>query len=443
MKRVHSAHAYSDERIERCFWTEAVPDKVLSRPALSGSLKADVAIIGAGFTGLSAALRLARSGVDVVVLDTRFPGWGASGRNGGFCCLGGSKLADAKLDRAYGKRARLDWRMAERRAVELVAALIAANGTDADTHSSGETALAHKPGRLASDHDIAACEENYGVTPKLLYGEDLKRNGLNGPFHGAMTIPLGFALHPRKFLLGLLRACEAAGTRVFGDSPVSGLHKVAGGYRLATACGEVNCTKVVLATNGYSSDDLPGWMAARYLPVQSSILVTRELSASELDDAGWTSRQMAYDTRKLLHYFRLMPDNRLLFGMRGGLLSTSRAEARSKGTIRRDFEAMFPAWREVETPYYWSGMVCLSPRLVPFCGPVHGMPDLFAGFAYHGNGVAMGTYCGAHLAERMLGNIDKHPLPEFVSRPPGRFPLGRWRNALMWPAYFLAGLADL
>jgi len=442
MRRIYPEHTYSDERIERCFWAEAVPNGQLQRPALDGAAKADVAIIGAGFTGLSAALHLARDGANVVVLESRFPGWGASGRNGGFCCLGGSKLEDKQIDRIHGKPARLAWRQAEKRAIEFVGALIKDHGIEADTHSVGETVLAHKPLSVEQDGEIATCYENYGVRPEMLSSDELKSHGLSGPFHGALNIPIGFALHPRKFLLGLLQAAEAAGAKVFGDTPVSKIEKVNGGYELTMGRGTVACDQVLLATNGYSSEDVPGWMAARYLPAQSSILVTRPLAQSELDAAGWTSRQMAYDSRRLLHYFRLMPDNRFLFGMRGGLRSTPGSEAKTKRAIRESFETMFPAWCNVDTPFYWSGLVCLSSNLTPFCGPVPGMPGLYAGFAYHGNGVAMGSYCGVQLALMMQGKASDHPLPDFTRQPLGRFPLGRFRRALMWPAYAVASLID-
>lgn len=443
MKRLFSEHAYSDDLIERCFWAEAVPDALLERPPLTASHKTDVAIIGAGFTGLSAALELARNGLDVTVLDARFPGWGASGRNGGFCCLGGSKLGDAQMDRLFGKPERLLWRLTEKRAIEHVAGFLQHRDIDAETHSVGETMMAHKASRARFDKAVAAAEENYGLQASVLGKEALARNGLSGPFQGALTIPSGFGLHPRKYVLGLLDAAEAEGAVVMGDTPVTKLEKTPNGYRLISGAGQLECERVIIATNGYSSDDLPDWMAGRYIPTQSSVIVTRPLEENEREAAGWTSRQMAYDTRNLLHYFRLMPDNRFLFGMRGGLRSTPRSEQRIQRAIRRDFERMFPAWRDVETPYYWSGMVCLAPALTPFCGPVEGMPGMFAAFGYHGNGVAMGSYCGAQLAQALLGQAPEHALPSFMKKPPKRFPLGRFRKALLWPTYAMAGLADL
>lgn len=443
MRRVFSDHAYEDGRIAGCHWAEAVPDAALERRAPEGRIKADIAIVGAGFTGLSAALHLAQAGASVAVLDARFPGWGASGRNGGFCCLGGSKLGDADIDRRAGKQARLDWRRAEVAAVELVGDLLARHGIEADTHSRGETRLAHSPGAARFESEMAACEENYGVTPEIIAKSDLAAQGFGGAFHGGLTTPIGFGLHPRKYAAGLLKAAEAAGAQVFGDAPVQRMTREGGTWRLSLPGGaELRAGNVILATNGYSSEDMPDWMAARYMPAQSSVIVTRPMSEAELAAQGWTSDQMAYDTRHLLHYFRLMPDRRFLFGMRGGLRSTPASEAGIRRLIRRDFEAMFPAWREVETPFYWSGMVCLARDMAPYCGPVPGMPGVFAGFAYHGNGVAMGSYTGALLADLILARETSRIFPEIMQKPPARFPFGRFRRALMLPAYAAFGLRD-
>ena len=435
MKRVFPDHAYSDDRIAGCYWAEDVPDTALQRRRPEGDLEADVAIIGGGFTGLSAALHLAEAGVRAVVLEAAFPGWGASGRNGGFCCLGGSKLDDAQIDRRHGKPARLEWRQTEKAAVELVGNLLQKHAIDADQHSRGETALAHRPSLAAFADEMTRCRENYGLTAEVIGKSELAAQGLNGPFHGALTIPVGFGLHPRKYLAGLLAAAEGAGATVFGHAPVQGIDRQGHRWRLRVPDRSVTADRVILATNGYSSEDVPDWMAGRYMPTQSSVIVTRPMSEAELAAQGWTSDQMAYDTRSLLHYFRLMPNRRFLFGMRGGLRSSQQSEASIRRLIRRDFERMFPGWRNVETPFFWTGMVCLSPALTPYCGPVTDMPGVFAGYAFHGNGVAMGTYTGTLLADLVQGKAPDRIFPGIIKMPPAKFPLGRFRRALMFPAY--------
>ena len=442
--RIFPDHAYGAAPLADCYWAHTVPDSALHRPRADGEISADVVVVGGGFTGLSAALHLAEGGADVVLLDAGFPGWGASGRNGGFCCLGGAKAGDAILRRQYGEDARRGWRRAEADAVALAAELIARHAIEADTHSHGETILAHNPKQMRHLRAAApGVARDYGVTPEILEDDALPAQGMAGPFRGGMTIPIGFALNPRKYVAGLLNAAERAGARVHGQSPVNSIDTHDRGLRLTTPDARIVAKRLILATNGYSSEDVPAWMAARYLPAQSNVLATRPLDQVELDAAGWTSRQMAYDTRKLLHYFRLMPDNRFLFGMRGGLQSGPAADARIARLARRHFETMFPAWSHVDTSHSWSGMVCFSARALPYCGPIPGLPGAYAGFAYHGNGVAMGGYTGALLADLAMDRPTRHPYPEVMRAPARRFPLGRMRRALMWPAYAIAGLSDI
>jgi glycine/D-amino acid oxidase-like deaminating enzyme len=439
MKRIYPDYTYSAAPRSACWWDEtcAVPQS----PALGSLAPVDVAIIGAGFTGLSAALHLAEAGVCVAVLDAEYVGWGASGRNGGFCCLGGSKLSKSAMTARYGVAAAREYLNAEKDAVDLVAQLLKRLDIDADTHSNGETQLAHRPRDMeALRKSVAVIEADYGIEPTLIEKRDLEQNGLRGDFHGALTTPVGFALNPRKYVVGLAQSARAAGAKIFGSSPVTKLTKTSSGWDMTTPHATLRAAQVIIGTNGYSSEDVPDWFSARYLPAQSNIIVTRPMTDAELAAQGWTSDQMCYDTRDLLHYFRLMPDRRFLFGMRGGLLASAAADAKSVQANRRDFEKMFPAWAHVETPNHWSGMVCLSRNLTPYVGPVPDMPGVFAGLAYHGNGVAMGTYSGKKLADLVQG---VQSVPAVMQKPMGRFPLGQMRRAIMFPAYAGFALKDL
>ena len=433
MKRIFPDYTYGPGPRDRCWW-----DKTCDLPGfdrLRGDVRCDVVIVGGGFTGVSAALHLAQAGMDVVVLEANRIGWGASGRNGGFCCLGGGIAPDAVLDQRFGRDGRLGWHKAERDAVDLVAHLIDTLDLDVDRHSEGETLLAHRARHVAALETAARqIEENHGVTARIDVPSDV---GMGGAFHGALTVPIGFALNPRKYLAGLVAAAHDAGARFFDNSAVTSLS--AGAAR--TAGGLVTADRVILATNGYSSEDVPDWMRARYMPTQSNVLVTRPLTANEQAAQGWTTAQMAYDTRNLLHYFRLMPDGRFLFGMRGGLLAGPRAEARARAMVERDFRRMFPAWRQVEVTHGWSGLVCLTRAFLPYVGPVPQMPGVLAGFAFHGNGVAMGTFAGACLASLAQDQVPD-ALPEAMRIPPPAFPLGRLRRALMPPVYAGFALAD-
>lgn len=441
MKRLFSDFAYGDGPRANCWWDASCD--VSARPALAEDGQTDVVIIGAGFTGLSAAYHLACAGVSVTVLDAQRIGWGASGRNGGFCCLGGSMASDAALDRRFGRVGRIAFRRTELAAINLVEGFIAEQGIAVDRHSQGETMLAHRPRDMAElEAHADSVSENYGVPYKLHDAGALADLGMAGAYHGGLTIEAGFGLNPLKYLAGLAQAAERAGARIYEKTAVTGMERKRDGWILEAGRHTLRADHVILATNGYSSEDVPDWLAGRYLPSQSNVIVTRPLSADELAAAGWTSDQMAYDTRHLLHYFRLMPDRRFLFGMRGGLLSGAAAEARAALLIRAEFERMFPAWRRVETPHGWSGLVCLARDMLPFVGPVPERDGLWAGLCYHGNGVAMGSYSGALLARLVQGQTPELSYPDAMRAPLRRFPLGRWRRALLPLAYGAYALAD-
>lgn len=427
MQHIYEPHAYEDGPRKGCFW--APPSDAY--PTLEGDAAGEFAVVGGGFTGLSAALELARRGADVTLLEAHAPGWGASGRNGGFCCFGGGALNEKAIARRYGQAAADEFFDVERRAVEFVAETLDAHGIDADTHSDGEVLLAHKPAAVKTLLAEAEYFGRYGIATRFIPPEALAQEGLAGPFHGGLHMSLGFALDPAKYVHGLARAARDAGADIRAQSPVTAIAREDGRFVLTTPKGRLTARRLIVATNGYSSEDVPGGLAGRYLPLQSNIIVTRPLSAEERAAAGWTTDLMAFDSRILLHYFRLLPDGRFLFGRRGALRAGPRDQAAMRRTVIAHFHAMFPAWRDIEVPHFWSGFVNLAYDRMPHVAPLDGWDGAWAAMAYHGNGVAMGSWAGRQVARAAL---DGAPVPAAMARPLPRFPLGRARRLLLAPA---------
>jgi len=440
VRQFYEAAAY-DPAWPASHWAEKAPLPALA--PLQGEARAEVAVIGAGYAGLNAALVLARDhGADVAVLEAAQPGWGASGRNGGFCCLGGAKLDDVAVVARHGMQGARDWRAYQRRAIAHVAGLLEAEGIEARQGPEGEALLAHSPSAFAAMRTAAEAEAAlHGTAPRLIPAGALAEQGLAGPgFFGAALGAEGFPLNPMRYVQGLERAAIATGARIYGQSPVRRLEAVQGGWRLTTPGGSLIAAKVLIAGNGYAPEDLQPWLSGRTLPVFSAILVTRPLTEAERSAQGFTSPLMAYDSRHLLHYFRHLPDGRFLFGMRGGLSARPRAEAATLARLRKHFEALFPAWKGAQTETAWSGLACLTGSLAPYVGPVPGAPGLFAAFGWHGNGVAAASLGGAEAARLIAGA--PATLPALLTTPPRRFPLPRLRKLALRAAYAGYALRD-
>lgn len=436
--RPHHPAAYDASGWPDSHWAATAQDGP-DCPPLHGDRRADVAVLGAGYAGLSAALHLAQAGRSVAVLDAAAPGWGASGRNGGFCCLGGAKLSAAAIRRRMGDSAAADFAAFQRAAVDRVAALLEGHGIEAEAGPRGELLLAHRPRADAALRAEAEAGSGAGLeywSPAALAERGLCANGM----HGALFTPHGFPLHPLKYARGLARAAQAAGAALHGQSPVTRLSRGDGLWRLTTPDGVLSSPQLLVATNGYSSDSLPPWLSGRFLPVFTAILVTRPLTEAEREAQGWTSQVMASDSRDLLHYFRLLPCGRFLFGMRGGLSAAPRGQAAIRQALRRHFAALFPAWSDVPEERLWSGLACLTGSLAPFVGPVPRYEGLHAAFGWHGNGVAAATEGGLRAAEVIAGQDDR--IPALLRRPPARLPLITLRFPLLRAAYAAMAVTD-
>ncbi len=437
-------HAFHFERAVDSYWEASADPLRVETPPLAAEETCKVAVIGAGFTGLSAARELAENGVDVRVLEAGHVGWGASGRNGGFACIGSHKLSYAKMIRSYGLDATRAYYANMRQSVELVRDNLSALGIDAWASGDGEVTLAHLPGRveeLRAEQDFLM--KTFGQKTEFLPKDELRARGLDGPgFHAGLKTPVGFGLHPLNYVRGLARGAARAGVNIHAHSQLIRWEEAADGHRLYTRDGLLKARKVIVATNGYTPEDVSTRHAGRLMPALSSILVTRPLIEEERRAQGWTSPLMAYDSRMLLHYFRLLPDGRFLFGGRGGTDASEGGEAAYRPVLTQAFHDLFPEWRAVEITHFWRGFVCLSHDLVPYVGALDEKETVWTAIAYHGNGVAMGSWSGRAVARLLMKKAAREEVSPVLTRRLSRFPLPAFRPLYLKGAYLWYGWQD-
>lgn len=418
------------------YWAATAGDEVSGAEPVRADIDTDLAIIGGGYTGLSAAYHLARDlGIKAHVLEANRIGWGCSGRNGGFASVGMGKEGYSGWVRRWGEaRARQVYEMS-RDAVRLVNEILEAESIDAERTPSGGLELAHKPDRMPGvEAHARAMNAAFGLDIKLLDRAALRQNYLDSQeAFGAALHPEGFALHAMRYARGLARAAMRQGAHLHGASPVTGWERDGSKHLLRTPGGTVRAKQVLIATNGYTGDRLNPWTAGRLLPVLSNIIVTRPLTEAERRSVFWRTHLKIYDTRNLVFYYRLLPDNRILFGARGGI-SDSEAEHRyRKAWLERRLRAMFPPLAGVETEYFWYGWVCAAYDKNPHIGTTDD-PTVHYALAYIGVGVALATLAGKLVARRMAGDraVDYGAL---LAEPLPRFPFPIFRRIYQRIAY--------
>ncbi|HEY9648730.1 MAG TPA: FAD-binding oxidoreductase, partial [Chroococcidiopsis sp.] len=206
--------------------------------------------------------------------------------------------------------------------------------------------------------------------------------------------------------------------------------------------GTVRAKRVIVATNGYTDDRLHPGMRDRLLPMMSNVITTRPLSQAELEAQGWLTETPIYDTRNLLFYFRLLSDRRILFGSRGGTRGSAAENNRRRAEMTKAFREFFPAWQEVEISHFWTGLICLSAALTPHIGALNEDPSVGYALAYHGNGVAMGTWSGRAIAQLAAGRSSPASLSAVVRQPLRPFPLPQLRVWYLRAMYAVYGLQD-
>jgi glycine/D-amino acid oxidase-like deaminating enzyme len=396
---------------ETPYWWDSAAPAALPPASLQKSV--DVAVIGGGYTGLAAALRLASGGARVAVLEKESVGWGASSRNGGQV-LTGFKVGASELVERFGReRAREMFRFSLD-AIAFVEALVRSAGIDCGFRRSGHLDAAWKPAhfeRMRREADLLA--RDFGHEVRLLDRAQQAAELGSDLYHGLMLDEHSACLHPARYVRGLAAAAAAAGAAILEGTPVLRVRRKTAGFQISTGAGVVEARDVVVATNGYTDAAAPA-LRRRVVPIGSYIVGTAPLPA-ELARRLLPRDRVVFDSKEFLYYFRLTEDRRLLFGGRAQFLPSTPSSTRTSAAIlRHAMLEVFPGLQDVELEYAWSGNVCFTLDRLPRAGVLEGVH--FA-MGYGGHGVALASFLGDLVARRLLGEKLQDPLRDLAFPP--------------------------
>jgi glycine/D-amino acid oxidase-like deaminating enzyme len=397
--------------------------------ATPGDLPArvDVAIVGAGFTGLSAARTLAKRGANVAVLDANSIGWGASSRNGGMV-LTGMKLDVETLAARYGMESAKRMYAASLASIAFVEQIVREEQIDCNFSRSGHLEVACKQSHFdayARSVDVIGREFNHQL--RVVAKKELSSEIGSEIYFGGIVDEVSAGLNPARYVAGLGRAALASGAGVFENASVQhisrGSENGSPGFHLDTSRGRVFAKDVFIATSGYTSSATPA-LRKKIIPIGSFIIATEPLSDALARELSPRNR-MIFDSKHYLYYYRLTPDNRMLFGGRAAFFpETANTIRHSAELLRRGMVAVYPQLRDTKLEYAWGGTLDFCFDTMPHAGQMDG---IYYAVGYAGHGVAMATYLGARTAEQIGGGRSDNP---YENIPFPGAPLGLYNG---WP----------
>jgi glycine/D-amino acid oxidase-like deaminating enzyme len=374
------------------------------QPPLQDDHQADVAVIGAGFTGLSTALELRRHGFSVIVLEANTVGFGASGRNAGHLTPTIGKDLPT-LTKMYGReRVAALVHLAET-AITHTENLIREHAIDCEYEAVGNIIAAIHERQYRNLDRAAKAAAAFGIRGELLEPTQMRRRGLPPAFARGYFEPHGGILHPGRYVRGLCTAALAAGASVHESSAVTSIEE-GESVAVRTAQGSVRCRSVVLATNAYTP--MLGRLRSSGVRLHVQLFRTEPLTAAQLAAVGWPGREGIYTAHEMLESYRLTADNRIVGGAKTvraafGNAMLEDVDASVAAELERVFRQRFPQIRDVRITDHWGGPIFMSLDFLPVVGRAGRHANILHSIAYAGHGVAQASYAGAMIADLLLG----------------------------------------
>ncbi|PPR49488.1 MAG: Gamma-glutamylputrescine oxidoreductase [Alphaproteobacteria bacterium MarineAlpha5_Bin5] len=428
MTNLYHKDIYKFDEPIKSYWESTINTNVKYK-SLEKNIKTNIVVIGGGYTGISCALSLAKNfDEDVVLLEAGHIGWGSSARNAGFCCIPPAKMSVKKMFNKFGK---IETKKFFKNTIEgsnFTKNLITEYKIDCDLTGNCNYEVAPHPSYFNSIKEEANLyKTEFGIETEVFSKKEFNEIGHMGEEQfGAFSYKPGFAINPLKFLLGLAKQAEISGVKIFQKSKVNKIEKNSGKFNVISNGQIITANKIVMATNGFYQDDLFPQLNNMILPVISNIIITRPLSKSELDSHNFITRNPVLNIRNLLFYYRLLSDNRFLFGARGDVVGSEQSSIIKSKKMEKQMKKVFPNWKDVKIDYNWRGLVAVTTKFTPSIGKLD-EDEIYYSFGYQANGVNTAPWSGNELAKLIVSNSKELKISKFYQGLPKKFPFPKLR----------------
>ena len=410
------------------YWVSTAGQEPENDSPIEGDVDVDVAIIGAGFTGLATAMFLAEEyGIQATVLEANRPGWGCTGRNGGQGHLAWGRLSRSQWIKRWGEETAKKIHANTLEGFSVFQSLVEDDRIDCEPFGNGNILVAHSASamkKLARESRVLNDVFQY---QSRIIGRDVLHDQYIGDEEafGALVEPIGIAVHPLKLAFSYMRIARARGATVHPASPVTDWKTVGEHHLLTTPKGMVKAHAVVIATAGYTHHSLHPLLSYKNMPIMANCAVTRPLTDEEISACRFRTHLFFTDSRKLRYYYRFLPDHRLQIGTRSAITGADAQNPKHRLVVERAIANKFPVLKGVELEYFWSGWMDISHDMMPRIIQPDKRQRLYYAQGYSGNGVSFSAYAAKKLARLVAGKPIKEgdlpifttPLPSHVLRP--------------------------